>query len=77
MKSLRSVVLNEGLEMLGTSSCLPDGNVCPGAFQESGLRRVRLQSALKAILPRTFKSCKNLRTVDFPEELLYIGEECF
>ena len=77
VKSLRSAVLNEDLETLGTHWYLPDGDTCPGAFQESGLRRVRLQSTLKAILPGTFKGCKNLRAVDFPEELRYIGERCF
>ena len=77
VKSLRSAVLNEDLVTVGTSECTPDGDIYPGAFQESGLRRVRLQSALKAILPRTFKGCKSLRAVDFPEELRYIGEEGF
>ena len=48
-----------------------------GAFQESALESVRLPSTLKRIEYRTFMGCRNLKTVELPDGLEYIGEECF
>ena len=42
IKSLRSVVLNEGLEALGTDEYKPDGMRYFGVFEESRLEHVRL-----------------------------------
>lgn len=47
--SLRSVILNEGLETLGTDEYKSDGKGYLGVFQESGLRRVRLPPTLRRI----------------------------
>lgn len=77
VESLRSVVLNEGLEVLGKNECQSDGETYPGVFQESGLRRVRLPSTLKRIGYKAFMCCKNLRHVSLPEKLEYIGKQCF
>ena len=41
IESLRSVVLNEGLEALGTDEYKPDGMRYFGVFEESRLERVR------------------------------------
>ena len=44
--SLKSVVLNDGLGVLGTDECRSDGARFPGAFEGSGLKRVQLPSTL-------------------------------
>ena len=46
-------------------------------FQNSALKRVKLPSTLKRIECRTFAGCKNLKTVELPNGLEYIGKECF
>ena len=48
-KGLRSAVLNEGLETLGTDEYTKDGGQYYGAFQESALERIDLPSMLKRI----------------------------
>ena len=73
MKPLRSVVLNEGLEALGTDEYDEKGERYFGAFQESGLESVRFPSTLKRIEYRAFLDCKRLKFVSFPEGLEYIG----
>lgn len=77
VESLQSVVLNEGLEVLGTNEYLPDGKRYPGVFEKSGLHSVRLPSTLKRIEYRTFIKCKKLKSVRFPEGLEFIGRGCF
>lgn len=74
---LRSVILNEGLETLGTDEYRPDGEQYPGVFQKSLLERVRFPSTLKRIEYNTFRGCRNLKNIDLPEKLEYIGESCF
>lgn len=51
-EELTQMVLNDGLEKLGE-----------GAFQESGLRSVRMPSALRTIEKEVFWLCKNLEVV--------------
>ena len=77
MKSLRSAVLNEGLETLGTDECMPDGKRYPGVFQESGLEHVKFPSTLTRIEYKTFMDCNELKSVHFPEGLEYIGNTAF
>ena len=48
-----------------------------GVFQECALRSVRLPSTLTRIEYRTFMDCKELKAVDLPEGLNYIGTSCF
>ena len=63
VKSLVSVVLNEGLETLGTEEqSLNQLKFC-GVFQESGVKRVKFPSTLKVIGNEAFMGCKNLRSV--------------
>lgn len=66
--SLKSVVLNEGLETLG--SC---------AFQCSKLEKLRIPATVREIQASAFNSCANLRRVEFEEgsALLKIGAWCF
>lgn len=77
VESLRSVLLNEGLETLGDDRYQRDRRMSFGAFQESGLRRMRLPSTLKRIAHRAFMDCKALRTVSFPTGLEHLGKSCF
>ena len=59
-KSLLSVVLNDGLEVLGT-----DEQSHSGVFQYSGLKRVRFPQTLKRLGRRTFMGCMRLRAATF------------
>lgn len=77
MKSLRSAVLNEGLETLGTDECMPDGKRYPGVFQESGLEHVKFPSTLKKIGYRVFMDCEKLKVVHLPDGLECIAGSCF
>ena len=72
MKSLRTVILNEGLEVLGTD----DKKDC-GVFEESGLESVKFPSTLKRIKCTTFFNCKKLKSVNFSDKLEYVGACCF
>ena len=66
--SLRSVILNEGLEVL--ESC---------AFQCSRLEGLRVLATVRETQASAFNSCANLRRVEFGEgsALLKIGAWCF
>ena len=77
MKSLRKAVLNEGLEYLGEDELVPDDRRSQGVFEESGLRDVRFPSTLKKIEYRTFARCRNLKAIELPNGLEYLGKECF
>ena len=76
-ESLRTVVLNEGLETLGTDEHPENGNYWYGVFQGSALESVTLPSTLRKIKEFTFKNCKNLRSVVLPAGLECIGYSCF
>ena len=76
VKSLKSVVLNEGLETLGTDDG-PGAEACCGVFQESGLERVKLPSTLMVIGRQTFMGCERLRRVRLPDGLVEIGLRAF
>ena len=76
-KNLRSVKFAEGLEALGTDEYQSDGSMWSGAFQESALENVRLPSTLKKIEYRTFAGCENLKAIEFPDGLEYLGKDCF
>lgn len=75
--ALRSAVLNEGLEALGTDEYKWNGDMCDGSFQESGLRSVKLPSTLKRIWHCAFMKCAYLKSVELPEGLERIENGCF
>ena len=75
--NLHSVQLNEGLETLGTDELTPEGEHYLGVFEESGLRDVRFPSTLKRIECRAFAECENLKVIELPDGLEYLGEHCF
>ena len=77
MKSLVSVVLNEGLEALGTKGQLLGQPTFCGVFQESGVKRVKFSSTLKMTGKQTFMGCNNLRSVQLLEGLVEIGLRAF
>ena len=74
--SLKHVVLNKGLEMLGTDEYL-DNEMYPGVFEESSVEYTELPSTLKQIEYNTFKACKNLKSVQLPNKLETIGLYAF
>ena len=67
----------EGLEALGTDEYADDDTLLYGVFHESALESIKLPSTLKRIEYSTFENCKNLKSVDLPEKLEYIGKQCF
>ena len=76
-KSLKTVVLNEGLEALGTNEYQDNCDEYGGVFQGSAIENVTLPSTLKRIEYNAFRECVNLTSVTLPEGLEYIGEFCF
>ena len=66
--SLKSAILDENLEIIG-----------PGAFQMSGLRRVRISVSTKEIWDHAFSDCRDLKSVEFAQncKLTRIGAWCF
>ena len=74
---LRSVQLNEGLRKLGAKEVV-NGRECEGeVFLGSALESIRLPSTLKRIEYRTFNCCGNLRSIEIPSGVEFIGEKCF
>ena len=45
-----------------------------GVFEGSALERVGLPSTLKRIEYNAFESCKNLKSINLPEMVEYVGE---
>lgn len=77
IKTLRSVILNEGLEVLGTDEYQADGDLHKGVFEKSGLTKIWLPSTLKRIEYSVFKTCTNLRSIRLPGGLEYVGKVAF
>ena len=77
VKSLVSVVLNEGLEVLGTEEHSLDQLKFCGVFQESGVKRVKFPPTLKVIGNEAFMGCKNLRNFQLRDGLIEIGLRAF
>ena len=70
-RSLKRVVLNEGMKVLGTEEGTQD------VFHGSSLEHVRLPSTLERIEGRAFSNCASLSDVQLPEGLLYFRRDCF
>ena len=66
-----------GLEALGTDEYLETGSLYHGVVQESSVERVELPATLKRIEYSAFENCKNLKNINLPEKLEYIGTCCF
>ena len=76
-QNLRRVVLNEGLEVLGTNEYTGSGRPFCGVFQESVVEDVRLPSTLKRIECYAFQNCKRLKKIVFPDGFEFVGRYCF
>ena len=76
-KSLKTVVLNEGLEVLGTNEYQDNGSGYYGVFQRSVIDSVTLPSTLKRVEYYAFKTCRNLKSINLPKKLEHIGDGCF
>lgn len=70
-------MLNEGLEVLGTDEYSSTGRMLEGVFQKSAVESVQFPSTLRRIEYGTFESCGNLRHVELPGALEYVGVSCF
>ena len=75
--SLRSAVLNEGLEIL--EGYRDENGYYIGVFSNSGLQRVTLPSTLKVMTSGIFNRCGRLKRVLLTEgsKLEQIGPDCF
>ena len=69
--------LSDGLEVLGSGECADAGQGFRGVFEESALERVELPSTLKRIEYNAFQHCKDLKSINLPRKLEYIGKRCF
>lgn len=67
-------MVNEGLETLGTDE---RNNNDGGAFEDSGLKKIKLSATIRRIEYRAFKDCKDLRDITLPDGLTHIGKKCF
>ena len=75
--NLKAVLLNEGLEVLGTDEYMDNGGLWCGVFETSTIESVQLPSTLKRIEYRAFWGCTNIKIIQFPEGLEFIGTYCF
>lgn len=62
-QNLRCVVINEGLEVLGTDEYTKDSGRWYGVFEESSLNCIELPQTLKRIEYSTFEGCSNLKSI--------------
>ena len=75
MKSLRQVVVNEGLETLDEKNY--DDFGYNGPFAHSSVEQIRLPSTLKKLGNYAFNKCEKLNSVKLQEGLETIGNRCF
>ena len=69
--------LNEGLEKLGEKEVI-NGREYEGAvFYETAIEAITLPSTLKRLEKKTFSYCHNLKQLEIPDGVEYIGERCF
>ena len=69
--------LNEGLEKLGAKETVNGREYEGSVFEWSGVQHIRIPSTLKRLEPETFWLCKNLKSVEIPNGVEYIGKDCF
>lgn len=65
-RNLKSVELNEGLEVIG-------GN----AFRDTSIKTIKLPKTVKTIEQRAFMSCERMHFIELNEGLEKIGEDAF
>ena len=74
---LRSVELNEGLQILGERWRGGTTQLEGMAFAASGVESVRVPSTLRVLEAQTFYGCKNLKSAELAERLAKIGVGAF
>ena len=74
---LRSVELNEGLEVLGRRECMGDDTLGSNVFAKSAIESIKFPSTLRVIGVSCFAQCTRLRRVEFSEGLERIDEDAF
>ena len=74
---LRRVLLGEELEKFSEKD-VGGGDKCKApAFVHSVVKDIMLLSALKTVEAETFSWCENLKRIEIPSGVEYIGEKCF
>ena len=76
-ENLKTVKFSEGLEVLGEDEYDDDGNMWFGVFEDSSVESVELPSTLKRIEYCAFQDCENLKSINLPTSLQYVGKLCF
>ena len=71
------MVLNTGLETLGTDEYFEENGMYFGVFQRSAVKNVYLSSTLRKIEYNAFMGCKFLKNIKFPDQLEKIGLYAF
>ena len=74
---MKSVRLNDGLEVLGERWIVDWEEVEGRVFAGSSVEPVRLPSTLKRIEAMMFQGCKCLKSIVIPNSVEYIGKNCF
>ena len=69
--------LNEGLEKLGAREIIDRWKYEGGVFRKTAIESIWLPSTLKKIEDEMFYGCKNLKSVEIPSSVEYVGKECF
>ena len=65
------------LAVLGTDEYFGDYEMHAGVFEGSAVKRVDLPPTLKRIEYSAFKKCKNLTSIELPQQLESIGKRSF
>ena len=69
--------LNEGLERLGPKK-VNNGLEYEGeVFYGTAIQSIRIPSTMKRLEAGTFADCENLKSVEIPHGVGYIGKNCF
>ena len=69
--------LNEGLKELGEKEVIDGEDREGGVFYRSAIESIKLPSTLKRLEEETFYYCENLKRVEIPNGVEYIGKQCF
>ena len=69
--------LNDGLEKLGAEETIDGKQYGGGVFVESAIESIRLPPTLKRLELGIFNKCKNLKRIEIPNGVEYIGQACF
>ena len=76
-RRFRSARFANGPEPVGEDAHTNEGQSYYGAFQGSGLERVRLPATLKRVEYWAFRDCARLWAVILPAGLECLGRQCF